>query len=77
MTERAFRPGVRYRHFKGKEYRAEGVALDAETGEPLAVYRALYGEGTLWVRPLKEFLSEVDRTKYPDAPQRWRFEEIP
>ena len=44
------KPG-RYRHFKGKEYQLLGVATHSETGEPMAVYRALYGEGGLWVRP--------------------------
>lgn len=52
----------------------EGVALDSETGEEMVVYRALYGEGKLWVRPLKMFLSEVNHEKYPKVEQRWRFE---
>ena len=38
------------------------------------VYRKLYGDGSLWVRPKEMFLGEVDRTKYPDCPQRYRFE---
>lgn len=63
-----------YRHFKGKLYVVEGVALDSETGEEMVVYRALYGEGKLWVRPLKMFLSEVNHEKYPKVEQRWRFE---
>lgn len=41
----------RYRHFKGKEYEVLGVASHSETLEPMVVYRALYGEGGLWVRP--------------------------
>ncbi len=44
------RPG-RYRHFKGNEYRLEYVARHSETLEPMVVYRALYGEGGIWVRP--------------------------
>ena len=64
-----------YRHFKGNRYYVEDVARNSETGEAMVVYRALYGEGALWVRPLRMFLSEVDREKYPNAPQKYRFEE--
>lgn len=45
------RPG-RYRHFKGNEYEVLGTARHSETLEELVVYRALYGEGGLWVRPI-------------------------
>ncbi len=64
-----------YRHFKGKYYLAEGIAINADTGEKTVVYRALYGERERFVRPLEEFLSPVDRNKYPDAKQFYRFEE--
>ena len=68
-----------YRHFKGDFYLVEAVANDSETGEPFVVYRKLYGDGGLWLRPLAMFLSPVDRAKYPDAAQEYRFElqEIP
>jgi len=63
-----------YRHFKGNCYLVEDVAMYSETGEPVVVYRKLYDDGSLWVRPLDMFLSEVDREKYPDVDQRYRFE---
>lgn len=60
------RPG-RYRHYKGKDYQVLGVARHSETLEPMAVYRALYGDGGLWVRPLAMFLEtvEVDGRQVP------------
>lgn len=63
-----------YRHFKGDCYLVEAEAHDSETGESLVVYRKLYGDGGLWVRPKAMFLSEVDRDKYPGCPQKYRFE---
>ena len=63
-----------YRHFKGDYYLVEDVARDAETGQPVVVYRPLYGDGGLWVRPLDMFLSPVDREKYPACQQEYRFE---
>ena len=50
-----------YRHFKGSEYEVLGVAKHSETGEPLVVYRALYGEGGLWVRPQAMFQELVEK----------------
>ena len=44
------------------------------TPRPVVIYRKLYGDGGLWLRPLEMFLSRVDREKYPDAPQEYRFE---
>jgi hypothetical protein len=54
------KPG-RYRHFKGGEYQVIGLAKHSETGEPMVVYRALYGEGGLWVRPEAMFLDTLER----------------
>ena len=63
-----------YRHFKGDYYLVEALARDSETNEPCVIYRKLYGDGGLWVRPLDMFLSPVDREKYPDCQQIYRFE---
>ena len=54
----------KYRHFKGMEYEVIGVARHSETEEPMVVYRALYGEGGLWVRPLSMLSEQVDREDY-------------
>ena len=56
-------PG-RYRHFKGGEYEVLGVARHSETGEELVVYRALYGQRGLWVRPAATWREHVKREGY-------------
>ena len=63
-----------YRHFKGDYYLVEAVARDSETEQPVVIYRKLYADGGLWIRPLSMFLSRVDREKYPDVQQEYRFE---
>lgn len=55
----ALAPG-RYRHYKGRDYDVIGVARHSETMEPVMVYRLLYGEGALWVRPYAMFVETVD-----------------
>ncbi len=57
------RPG-RYRHFKGNEYQVIGTARHSETMEEMVVYRALYGERGLWVRPAKMWSETVERDGY-------------
>lgn len=63
-----------YKHFKGNYYIVEDVAMNSENNEEYVVYRQLYGDNTLWLRPLPMFLSEVDHQKYPDIKQKYRFE---
>ena len=58
-----------YRHYKGDYYIVEDIAQDCETLEKLVIYRALYGNSELWVRPLKDFLKEANKEN-----QKYRFE---
>ena len=63
-----------YKHFKGDYVLVEDIAKHSETKEQYVVYRDLYGDGTLWIRPYDMFLSKVDREKYPNVKQEYRFQ---
>ena len=65
-----------YRHFKGNYYIVEDVAIDSDTIEKVVIYRALYDDNKLWVRKSDDFLSKVDKNKYSDVKQEYRFEEV-
>lgn len=83
-----FSPGDIVRHFKREllseeekasnkyMYEIIGAAIHSETREPMMVYRPLYDDGGMYVRPLEMFLSEVDHEKYPEVKQKYRFEKI-
>ena len=72
MAEQRLMKSKTYRHFKGKEYMVLGTAMHTEDHELVVVYARKEG-GKIWARPYHEFMSEVDREKYPEAQQKYRF----
>lgn len=81
-NERCLIKGI-YKHFKEGIYRLECVAKNTETGEDMVIYTCIVPgintnleckAGDIYARPYEMFFSEVDRQKYPDAKQKYRFE---
>ena len=85
MEERKFKKGQLVQHFKREGlpvgtdqyvYEIIGEAVHSETREKMMVYRAMYGDKELFVRPYDMFMSEVDHEKYPEFTQKYRFEPV-
>lgn len=73
--------GKKYRHFKGKMYKVIDIVYDSESNndselKKIVIYQALYGDMIKWARPYDMFNSFVDKEKYPDVEQVYRFEEV-
>lgn len=78
---REIKVGNIYKHFKNKYYVVIDIVNDCESNnddeyKKIVIYRALYGEYLTWARPYEMFASEVDRDKYPDVEQKYRFEDV-
>lgn len=63
-----------YKHFKGDYYIVEGIGIHSETKGKYVIYRGLYGDREVYLRPYDMFLEKVDREKYPNVKQEYRFE---
>ena len=74
MNRRRPKVGEIYRHFRGKKYQVLHLALCTETKEDMVIYRALEGEQRVYVSRIDKFLLPVDKGKFPDADQEYRFE---
>lgn len=76
LYDRHFRNGDIVRHFKGKFYKIDSLAKHTETGELLVVYTQMYEPFETFVRPYEMFLEDVDKVKYPNADQPYRFMKV-
>ncbi len=65
-----------YKHFKGNTYKVLCIAKDSETLEDIVVYMDVNNNSKIWARKKDMFLSKVDKNKYPDVAQEYRFELI-
>lgn len=68
--------GKIYKHFKGNLYIVLDIVNDSESNDKVVIYEALYGDGLKWARPYNSFISLVDKDKYPEVKQKYRFEEV-
>ena len=69
--------GRRFKHFKGNYYVVDNIGVDSENSTCLVIYHSEADDSLVWVRPVDMFMSRVDKEKYPDVEQVWRFEEVP
>ena len=74
--QRVPRPYEIYRHIKGMQYQILSIATHSETSEQMVVYQQLYAPFGVYVRPLAMFMSKVDKEKYPQIQQEYRFERV-
>lgn len=72
MYNRDFKPGDTVQHFKGGFYKIVTIGINTETEEKMVVYQSLKDK-RVWIRPYEMFISKVDREKYPNADQSYRF----
>ena len=63
-----------YKHFKGDYYIVLGIGIHSETKEKYVIYKGLYGDSETYLRPYDMFLEKVDKAKYPNVIQEYRFE---
>ena len=76
MTQKTVNAGEFYKHFKGQLYQVRALAENSKDITPMVVYQPMYAPFKIWVRPLSTFLEKLDKEKYPDAAQEYRFERI-